>query len=112
MNLWPADLIPQPGGAFASGFIVELSDHSHKQVVWVTGAPINPPLGAAKEYAAALIQSLVNEGKYLDVRDTNWASATAAIVAIVVRFNEQLAERLHASRDLQGSEQVAARGLH
>lgn len=109
MDLWSAELTPQSGNSYLSGFIVRLSDGSYRQVAWQTGAPINPTLDAAKEYAAKLLQSLLNEGMCVEVRDTNWASVAAAIHRIVEDFNSKLRERLLASCDLSG---VAARELH
>lgn len=66
-------------------------------VHWDSGAPIYPTLDAAKEYAAKVLQTLLDTGRQDDAERTNWASVTAAIQRIVSDFNDITSKRIHAA---------------
>ena len=93
MKLWPAESNQDDVG----GFIVEFSNNRRKQVVWRTKAPILPALEAAKQYAATLVQGLIDDGMLAEVNATNWASATAAVQKIILDWNDKLTQRLYAN---------------
>ncbi len=63
-----------------------------KVVQWHAAEVISPALDAAKQYTAALIESLVKDGREADVRHTNWVSVAAAMHRIIREFNGRLHE--------------------
>jgi hypothetical protein len=66
-----------------------------KQITWKASRPIAPTLGAAKSYAARVLDSLLSDNQSDDAERTNWASLTAAVQRHLEDFNR--AYETHAS---------------
>ncbi len=97
MQLHPLEFATMLEGDFASGFLAVFPSGAAKQIVWRTGAPIEPTVDAGKKYAAALIEALSKDALFDDMERTNWASAVAAIQKIVGDFNDKLRVKLYAN---------------
>jgi len=54
------------------------------------GEIISPALEAAKEYTAAVLDSLMKENREADIRNTNWVSVAAAMHKLIRDFNGTL----------------------
>jgi hypothetical protein len=67
-----------------------------KEVLWKSTVPAPDSLRAAKEFAAGLLQQLIEEGKVDDADRTNWVSLTAAIQRLVMDFNDKRRQALRA----------------
>lgn len=77
------------------GFIAYFSETNAVVVHWEYAAPIYPVLDAAKQYTASVIQHLIDKHDAESIRDTNWASMTAAVQAMIERWNESLKQHLY-----------------
>ena len=75
---------------FVGGVLLRFDSGAAKTIAWRSEAVISPALDAAKQYAAQVIEALVKDNDERAVRDTNWASVTAALYAIIRQFNGRL----------------------
>jgi hypothetical protein len=73
-----------------AGIALTFPSGACKAIQWTTDKPIAPTLDAAKEYAAAVLDALMREGRIDDAERTNWASCTAAIKKHLEDFNDAL----------------------
>jgi hypothetical protein len=73
-----------------AGIALTFPSGAAKQITWQCDRPIAPTLDAAKEYAAAVLDALMREGRIDDAERTNWASCTAAIKKHLEDFNDAL----------------------
>ena len=80
-----------------AGFLITFPSGLSKEVLWKSAVPAPDPVRAAKEFAAGLLDQLLQEGRIDDADRTNWPSVVAAVAKIVRDFNEQ---RLAALRTL------------
>ena len=71
------------------GFFVFLPSGATKVVSWRATRPIDPPATAARRYAAELAEALDNEGLDDDLDRTDWPVVTAAILRIILDWNER-----------------------
>lgn len=80
--------LEDPGLPSVGGFAIRFPSGVSKSVSWKSEAPIVETLAASKQYAAAVLQSCLDERRIDDAERTNWASVTAAIQAIIREWNE------------------------
>jgi len=78
--------------ATIGGFVVTFPSGCSKVVHWQAAEPITPLRDAAKKYAAAALQTCIDEDRRDDADRTNWASVTAAVQRIVSDWNDKLRE--------------------
>lgn len=91
MNLYAAESVNND--TTIGGFVVEFDSGIRKVIAWRQDAPILPPLDAAKEFVAKLVDTLLRERRLDEVETTNWASAVAAVQKIIVDWNERQKQR-------------------
>ena len=77
------------------GFRITFPSGKAKDVHWRSEVPIHPTLEAAKQYAAATIQALLDARQTDDLERTNWVSVTAAIHRIIKEFNSTRTKIIH-----------------
>jgi hypothetical protein len=81
------------------GFFVFLPSGETKSIAWRQPRPIAPPLEAAKQFTANLVQSLLDantDAARADLDATNWASVTAAVQRIILDWNDGVQMRINA----------------
>jgi hypothetical protein len=78
------------------GFLVTFPSGLTKEVIWQSATPAPDSLRAAKEFAAGLLQQLIEANAVDDADRTNWPSLVAAIQRIVMDFNERRRTALRA----------------
>lgn len=83
---------PHVGGA-----LVTFDNGTRKTIRWQAKTPIVPTLDAAKQYTTAIVQQLLEENREIAIRNTNWASVTAAMQRIISDYNDKLRAKLYAS---------------
>lgn len=83
-----------------AGFLITFPSGLSKEVIWQSAVPAPDPKRAAKEFAAGVLQQLIDEGKTDDANRTNWPSVVAAVQHLVLEFN---ARRMEALRALETS---------
>lgn len=94
MNLWRAEITFLPTTShFLGGAIVELPSGVRKSLSWQAQTPIRPTLDAAKEYTAALLDSIPPD----DANRINIPSTVAALQRIIIEYNERVVAHI---RDL------------
>ena len=72
------------------GVLLEFPSKNSVMVSWNTSKPIDPTLEAAKEYAARVLQHLLDKGRNDDAERTNWPSVVAGIQHHIREFNAKL----------------------
>lgn len=74
------------------GFLLFLPSGKTKVVPWRVTKPITPTLDAAKQFATAVVDSILKaEGiGSPDIQHVNWTSVTAAIQRVIIDFNSKL----------------------
>jgi hypothetical protein len=82
-QLWPLE---SPEHPLVGGFLVRFPSGHTQSIVWPATAPLHDTLQAAKETAARLLDGLLKGGLIDDAERTNWASMTASIQALIVRW--------------------------
>ena len=92
--------LEDPGLPAAGGFAIRFPSGVTKSVSWRSEAPITETLAAAKQYAAAVLQTCMDERRIDDAERTNWASVTAAIQAIIKSWNEGRRAAIRRASDL------------
>ena len=80
--------LENPGLPSVGGFAIRFPSGVSKSVSWHSQTPITETLAASKKYAAAVLQSCLDEKRIDDAERTNWASVTADIQAIIKQWNE------------------------
>ena len=86
---------------FVGGFVVVFPSGTRKNVAWRSEAPIQDTLAAAKEYAAKLVQSMLDEQRIDDLDRTNMVSLVAAIQKIIGDWNSKRREALYTPEIVQ-----------
>ena len=86
-KLYPAE--STNNDTFVGGFVVVFPSGASKSVAWRSEAPIQDTLAAAKEYAAKLVQSMLDEQRIDDLDRTNMPSLVAAIQKIIGDWNSK-----------------------
>jgi hypothetical protein len=81
------------------GFVVEFPSGARKVVAWRSGAPIPDVRAAAKQYATALVQHMLDHELRDDLNRTNIPSLVAAIQRILMDWNEELRRALYAANE-------------
>ncbi len=81
------------------GFVVEFPSGARKVCAWRSGAPIPDTLEAAKQYAATLVQHMLEHELRDDLNRTNIPSLVASIQRIISDWNDELRRTLHAVHD-------------
>ncbi len=86
---------------YAGGVLVTFDSGVSKQVAWRSARIISPAIDAAKEATAQVLEALRAEGRWDEIRDTNWVSVCAAMHKCIREFNGKLAgttvqRRVHA----------------
>jgi hypothetical protein len=79
------------------GFVVEFPSGARKSAHWISDAPFQDTLDAAKQYTAKLIDSCLKQGLIDDLERTNIPSLVAAVQQIIMDWNERTRTRLHAN---------------
>lgn len=74
------------------GFLLFLPSGATKVVPWHSAKPITPTLEAAKQYATAVVDSILKADGIgsPDIQHVNWTSVTAAIQRVIMDFNDKL----------------------
>jgi len=86
---------PPPANPLDGGALITYPSGHTQQVVWRSdGRLILPTKDAAKQYAAAALQRLMDERRIDDAERTNWVSLTAAMEKILTDFNDILRAHL------------------
>lgn len=93
-KLFPAE--SASNDSTVGGFVVAFPSGATKSVAWRSEAPIQDTLEAAKEYAKALVQHMLEARLIDDLDRTNIPSLVAAIQKIVSDWNDKRREALHA----------------
>ncbi len=81
----------------AGGVLVVFDSGVAKLVAWRSEAVV-PALDTAKGLAAQVLEALQRDGKWDEIRDTNWVSVTAAMNKLVRDWNGALVARQGAAR--------------
>lgn len=84
------------GDTEVGGFVIEFPSGAFKQVAWRSQAPIQDTKEAAKTYATAVVQHMLDAGLRDDLERTNMPSLVAAIQKIILDWNEKRRTALHA----------------
>lgn len=84
--------LEDPAHPNAGGVLITYPSGHGTALEWQTdGRLILPTFQAAKRYAAEAIADLQRHGYQADIDATNWTSVTAAIQALIERFNATVA---------------------
>lgn len=89
--------LESPELANVGGFAITFPSGACKSVSWKSEAPIQDTLAAAKEYAAAVLQTCLDERRIDDAERTNWSSVTAAVQRVIQDWNQVQRARLFAN---------------
>jgi hypothetical protein len=81
------------------GFIVEFPSGARKSAHWVSGAPFQDSLEAAKKHVTTLVQHCLDCGLIDDLERTNIPSLVAAVQKIILDWNERQRAALYVERD-------------
>jgi len=76
--------------ATIGGFVITFPSGAARILHWQAHEAITPLRDAAKKYAAAALQTCIDEDRRDDADRTNWASVTAAVQRIVSDWNDKL----------------------
>ena len=85
------------------GFVVEFPSNARKSVHWVSDAPFQDTLDAAKQYVTTLVQHCLDHGLIDDLERTNVPSLVAAVQRIIIDWNERTRARLYAQGDARNA---------
>jgi hypothetical protein len=80
------------------GVVFFLPSGKTKVLGWRQPRPIAPPLDAAKEFTAKVVQQLLDEDSpesRADVNGTNWTSVVAAVQRIILDWNDGIEQRIN-----------------
>ncbi len=94
-KLYPAE--STDSDSKVGGFVVVFPSGTSKSVAWRSEAPIQDTLAAAKEYAAKLVQAMIDEQRIDDLDRTNMPSLVAAIQKLISDWNEKRRAALYAT---------------
>lgn len=79
------------------GLIVAFPSGKTKSIAWKSRVPIEPTLEAAKQYAADLIQVMIDEGSSDDIERTNIPSLVACFQRVLMDWNDKCKARIYAA---------------
>lgn len=80
--------LESPDDPLVGGLAITYPSGACRSASWRALGPVGDSLGAAKQYAAALLQNCMDEGRLDDAERTNWASVTAAVQRIVMDWSD------------------------
>lgn len=93
-KLWPLEATN--GDSRVGGFVVEFPSGARKSVHWVSEAPFQDSLDAAKQYTAQLVQHCLDRGLIDDLDRTNVPSLVASVQRFIIDWSEGARARLYA----------------